>query len=264
MKDLAAAEQDGIKWADNHHAKNLNGLRALPASELVSAGRFGPIIDGWLLPESPNAINANGRGLNVPVITGYQANDSMLFSPPSKSPDEYEKRIASLFGDMAGEFNRLYPGGTLDAFQKAFEAAARDRERVSMFLWAKQRAAAQQRPVFTYFFTRAIPWPQHPEFGAFHSGELPYFFNNLNLLDRSWEPIDHQLSETVSAYLKNFAASGNPNSAPLPNWPAVNPSSPETLEIGEKIQPMPLADNAKFDFWVRYFHSQQATKAPVF
>jgi hypothetical protein len=29
-------------------------------------------------------------------------------------------------------------------------------------------------PVYAYYFDRAIPWPAHPKFGAFHTGEIPY------------------------------------------------------------------------------------------
>jgi para-nitrobenzyl esterase len=36
--------------------------------------------------------------------------------------------------------------------------------------------------VYTYYFDPAIPWPAHPEFGAFHTGEVPYVFENLKFL----------------------------------------------------------------------------------
>lgn len=58
---------------------------------------------------------------------------------------------------------------------------------------ALQRVRSHHQPVFTYFFARGIPWPAHPEFGALHTGEIPYFFLNLKILDRPWEKIDHAL-----------------------------------------------------------------------
>jgi carboxylesterase type B len=39
---------------------------------------------------------------------------------------------------------------------------------------------------YAYYFARAIPWPEQPRFAAFHSGELPYVFDNLRLLNRPW------------------------------------------------------------------------------
>ena len=79
-----------------------------------------------------------------------------------------------------------------------------------MHLWAADQLAASKR-IYTYYFDRAIPWPAHPEFGAFHSGEIPYFFNTLNRLGRPWEPADRKLAETASTYVTNFAKKGDPN-----------------------------------------------------
>jgi para-nitrobenzyl esterase len=67
-----------------------------------------------------------------------------------------------------------------------------------------------------------------------------------------------------SSYLKALAETGNPNAPNLPKWPAVSPDTPETMEIGPKTQPMPLTDKAKYEFWVRYFHSTESKNAPLF
>ena len=55
------------------------------------------------------------------------------------------------------------------------------------------------------------PRPERPEFGAFHTGEMPYVFNNLRLLDRPWEEVDRDLADIVSSYWANFATWGDPN-----------------------------------------------------
>lgn len=269
MPNLAAAEKNGKKFAAEHHAANIKELRAIAAVDLLSgpqAGpmRFSPIVDGWVLKETPNALNEKRGGNDVPIATGYQANDWLLFSLPVHNAQEYDGHVRRTYGTMADEFEGLYPGRSPDEVGRSLSESARDRERVSMFLWAKERLKHYHGPVFTYFFDRAIPWPQHPEFGAFHSGELPYFFRNLQVLDRPWKPIDNELSLTASAYLKAFASGGNPNAPGLPEWSAVNPVLPETMEIGAKTQPMALADKAKYEFWIRYFSSPESKNAPVF
>jgi len=262
MRNLRAAEQDGIAFATNHHALTLKELRTLPADQLLSWRQYAPIVDGWLLPETPNAINERGGGSDVPIVTGYQANDCLLILPPVNSPDDYARHLKSQFGEMADEFKQLYPCTPPATMRSVLVAGARDRERVSMFLWAQQRLKTHKAPVYTYFFVRGIPWPQHPEFGAFHTAELPYFFENLHLLDRPWEPVDRQLAKTVSERLKAFAVSGNPNLKGLPEWTAVKPNSPTTFEIGEKMKQLPIAEKTKFDFWLRYFRSPNAANAP--
>jgi para-nitrobenzyl esterase len=269
-KPLAAAEKEGLQFAREHHANNLKQLRALPAADLLPqpgghALRYMPVVDRWVLPASPNAINRTASGNDVPVITGYQANDSLLFSPRLHSAADYKDRVRHIYGSLAEEFQRLYPpGDTLADAQQAITQSNRDRDRVSMYLWATERLEHHKGPVYTYFFDRAIPWPQHPEFGAFHSGELPYFFRNLNALDRPWEPVDHKVSDIASSYLKAFARKGDPNASGLPHWPAVSTYKPSTMKIGTEIRPMPLANETRYRFWVRYLSSPQGKMAPPF
>jgi len=73
-------------------------------------------------------------------------------------------------------------------------------------------------PVYAYYFDRAIPWPAHPKFGAFHTGEIPYTFGDLDKLDRPWEPVDRQISKMMMACWKNMAAKGDPNVGSPPKW----------------------------------------------
>ncbi|HEU5078895.1 MAG TPA: carboxylesterase family protein [Opitutaceae bacterium] len=297
MKELRMAEQDGVKYAAKQHAADLKALRALPAAQLLATNMGSPIVDGWILPQSTNAINTARGGSDVPVLTGYQANDAQLSLRGINSAADYATYLKSQYGAQADEFGKLYPAESVAAMRRAALEGARDRQRVGMFLWAKRRGQGYTSPVYIYFFLRAIPWPQHPEFGAFHSGELPYFFRNLDVLDRPWEPIDRQLSDVASGYLVNFAATGNPNgrgereqaavvnnrgkdkssssnasrsrfvagdNVSLPNWAAVDASAPAIFEIGESQKSAPLVDDAKLAFWTRYFDSREGAKAPPF
>jgi para-nitrobenzyl esterase len=271
VPNLQTAEQAGMRFAADHHAQNLEQLRSIPAEQLLPSPEnhslgFGPIVDGWVLPQAPNAVNRGPGGSDVPVIAGNQANDRLLGAPPVRTLKQFDEVAQRRFGPMAEEFERLYPVGAGDGaqVQRVMEESDRDRERVSLFLWAQARLQHHKSPVYTYFFTRGIPWPQHPEFGAFHTGELPYFFRNLQTLDRPWQPADFEVSRIASGYLKAFAAAGDPNAAGLPEWPAVKPTAPETMDLGEKMQPMPLADRARYEFWVKYFNSPASRNAPMF
>jgi para-nitrobenzyl esterase len=277
MSDLSTAEQNGIKFATEHHAASIKELRALPAESLVPdpragmAGglRFAPIVDGWVLPDTPNNMNAKGNDNDVVFLTGYQAGDSALFMQPIHTVDEYHQMIQKRYGEMAAEQEKLYPVPKDEEIKTVMTATGQDRNRVSMFLWAAARTKSHRQPVFTYFFDRGIPWPQHPEFGAFHTGEIPYFFLNLKMLDRPWEKVDFTLANEVSSYLINFAGKGDPNGAGLNGaglapWPKVDPTKPQTMELGALLGAMPLAEKAKVDFWVRYFNSPVSKNASPF
>jgi para-nitrobenzyl esterase len=269
MPSLSDAEQNGIKFATEHHATSIKDLRSLPADTLRPASmagglRFSPIVDGWVFPNTPNEMSAKGTDNDVPVITGYQAGDSMLFTQPAKTLDQYHQMVEKRYSDMAAEYEKLYPVTDAEGIGTATTASSQDRERVSMFLWASARAKSHHQPVYTYYFDHAIPWPQHPEFGAFHTGEIPYFFLNLKMLDRPWEPVDFKLADSVSDYLVNLAAKGNPNGAGLAPWEYVNPDEPQTMELGAPSGAMQLADRTKVNFWTRYFNSPVSRNAPPF
>jgi para-nitrobenzyl esterase len=270
--NLSGAEQKGVEFAEAHHVASIKELRALPAEALVPNStdrksgvvRMGPNVDGWVLPDTPNNMNINGSDNHVPVITGYQAGDSALFSGNFKTLDDYHRMVQQRYGDMAVEYGKLYPVSAMEEVKTSLAESGQDRNRVSMFLWASARVKTHKESVYTYFFDRGIPWPQHPEFGAFHTGEIPYFFENLNSLDRPWEKKDFALADDVSSYLVNFASKGDPNGVRLAKWPAVDPSQPLTMELNVPGGPMPLAKKAKVEFWTNYFNSPISKNAPPF
>ena len=210
---LREREAVGVKYAQALGVQSLADLRALPAAKFYAANapttQGGPFNDGWVLPD---AVPAD----QVPLMVGFVADDLGL-DPPTPSG-----------------------GGTTPELKNP----ARERARVSMHLWTAEQLSASKR-VYTYFFDRAIPWPAHPEFGAFHSGEIPYVFNNLSRLNRPWEAVDKKLAGTVSSYVTNFAKKGDPNGSGLPQWPALDPATYTTMELGVQVGPMPLADPAR-------------------
>lgn len=267
LSDLKAAEKTGSDFATAHKAATIKDLRATKAEDLLPApGQFGmqfsPIVDGWLLPDTPLNMSMKGTDNDVPVITGYQKDDSFTYFAPTTTVDAYDKMAERQCGGMAAEFKKLYPATNDDEVKAMVEESNRDRNRVGMYLWAVGRTKSHKQPVRTYFFTRAIPWPQHPEFKVFHTGEVPYFLLNLKMLDRPWEPADFKVADTAASYLRNFAGKGDPNGAGVPEWAAVAEGKPETMEIGVRMGPMPLAEKERMEFWVRYFNSPEGKKAP--
>jgi len=253
---LSDRETAGVKYADSKGAHTLAELRALPASAFFgqTAGRGGPpapngpFKDGWVLPavEPPT---------QVPLMVGFVADDIGVtggFSPATQATRAtYESDARRIFGDRADAFLKLYPAsGDADVIS-AGKTAGRDRARVGLDLWAADQVKASQR-VYTYYFDRVMPWPAHPEFGAFHTSEVPYVFQTIDRVDRPWEPIDRQIAETVSAYWSNFAKSGDPNGDGLAAWPSYAPGSHTTMQLGPHMGAMSTADADKVAFFTDF------------
>jgi para-nitrobenzyl esterase len=254
---LADREAAGVRYAESKGARSLAELRALPAATFFApaGGRGaapapgGPFKDGWVLPLQDPADQ-------VPLMIGFVADDLGVtgggFGPaPKPSVATFEGDAKRVYGDRADAFLKLYPVSSDADVPVAQKAAGRDRVRVSMGLWAVEQAKAS-KSVYTYYFDRVIPWPAHPEFGAFHTSEVPYVFGTLATLDRPWEPVDRKLSDTVSSYWTNFAKNGNPNAPGLVPWRASAANTNETMQLGARVGMMPEAEAAKLTFFLSF------------
>jgi para-nitrobenzyl esterase len=202
---LEEAQKAGLDFATTLGATTAAELRALPADRLLprpsdsNPVRFGPVVDGWLLPADADTIYANRSQNDVPLLIGMMADELSAF-----------------------------PGYDL---AKAKATRAQGLRGLDELLAA--RAKTSTHAAYAYYFEHAIPWPEHPEFGAFHSGELPYVFDNLAVLHRPWTAADHQLAVAVSSYWAAFAANGIPSGNSLPRWPAYRPGFLELMVFGE-------------------------------
>jgi para-nitrobenzyl esterase len=246
---LETAEQAGLQFANSKGAASLADLRAMPPGALLDGSseiRFGPIQDNWFLPANYQSTD------QAPVMNGFTADDMGAggsFEPPAEATIQvYQKEALQRYGDRANAFLSLYPASSDAMVPTLRKESGRDRARVSLYLWASEHATASKQ-VYTYYFDRAIPWPEHPEFGAFHSGELPYVFNNLHLLNRPWEAIDHTIADMMSSYWTNYARTGDPNGAELRAWPPFNATEATTMQLGARMGPVPVAAPEKFEFW---------------
>ena len=255
---LEQREQQGLKYVESKGAHSLAELRALPASDffMPAPGSRGepsviglPVIDGWVLTAEHPAHEA-------PLIVGMVAGDAAFasgFGPPAEpTVVSYTSIAEKTYGDRAATFLKLYPVEKDDDVAAARRASQTDRARVSLDVWCEDQVKRSGR-IYTYFFDHAIPWPAHPEFGAFHSSEVPYVFETITLLDRSWKLVDFKISEMMAAYWSNFAKAGDPNASGLPRWPIYEPDSHITMELGEHAGPIPEADPAKVEFFLNYF-----------
>jgi para-nitrobenzyl esterase len=260
---LAAAEKAGKDFAEATGAHSLKELRAIPADKLLAMSQNTRIpnhVDPWIMPEDPIRTLAESKESDVPFITGIQANDYRNQYPNPLNAVDFKKMAADTYGEMTDAFLKLYPAGTDAEAATSLVESNRDKSKVNMYIWALQRAGTEKSPTYTYYFTHVLPDPAHPEFGAFHTGEVPYAFRNLVIFtERPIAKADYQVRDTISGYWKNFISTGDPNGAGLTKWTPVVKGDPQTLEIGDHTGETPLAPAGKFAFWKKYFEAQLST-----
>jgi para-nitrobenzyl esterase len=72
---------------------------------------------------------------------------------------------------------------------------------------------------------------------------MPYVFRNLGsgFAGPASRPEDAAMSELVSTYWTNFAKTGDPNGAGLPQWPAFTQTSQQVmlLDAASSARPVP-------------------------
>lgn len=255
---LAEREQQGAQFAAFTRKSTLKELRTLSAEELQALEskahlRFGPDVDGWFLSESVPAVFEAGKQNDIVTIDGMVADEgSSSKRYGTLTPEEFQKQIRETYQSLADEFLRLYPSSTQGECSESQKQLERDRRLVSMYLWGVQRAGTSKTNFYDYYFDHALPWPEHPEFGAFHSAEIPYWTRNLKALNRPYTPKDWEISDTLSSYWVNFVKTGNPNGKGLSAWPALNPAEHVTMELGDRIARQPVVSPEKFKLWMEY------------
>ncbi|MEV0634815.1 carboxylesterase family protein [Streptomyces sp. NPDC050619] len=270
-RTLAAAESAGTTYAQQHDATTLAALRALTVTDLLDGNNdndttvsapmngnpplFRPVLDGWVMPRTYEESLARGAHNYVPVITGNNLDESGASPAPDTTLAAYQSMAQTKYGAMKDEFLALYPASNDTEAGDRTNASARDGSRISTSLWATEWASRAKSPVFTYFWTHAPPGQTR---GAYHGSEINYVFDNLYGTDLPWTDEDRAIADTMSAYVVNFAAHGDPNGQGLTHWAAARPGSATTMELGDAFGHIADADAANVDFFERYFPTRKA------
>jgi para-nitrobenzyl esterase len=151
----------------------------------------------------------------------------MLAPPAPPSAAEYEKIIHERYGDLAGEFLRLYPSADL---RESILATTRD----ALYGWTAERLVTKQAalgaPAFLYLFDHGYPAADAEGLHGFHASELPYVFGTPTRTPPLWPvipdtPRETALSEAMVGYWTSFARTGRPRAANEPDWPAFGASN---------------------------------------
>ena len=228
MMTLKDAEQQGLKFARLKGASNIAELRAMSAEEII-AHTPGEYIafrgnkDNYLQSEDMISVFAEGKQNDTPFMTGLNADETQYM------------------GEQNEEFKALYPSKNKEEAAAALKLAGQEQGKLNTYLWLDHRAKTAKTNGYIYYFDRAIPWPEHPEFGAFHTAEIPYVFNNMKkMITHTMEKKDTLIADKISSYWVNFVKSGNPNGPGLEKWAPFNSEKHEVMRLGEDFGMIPI------------------------
>lgn len=248
---LAEAEDNGLRFMKDAGVSSLAEMRALSAEDLLAADvtvfRFTPIVDGVVVPASPAEAQASGAYNDTPILTGYTADEGSSRGQYGKATAaEHAANIGRFYGEMKDQFLAAYPAAGDDAAGEMSKSIGRDRTLASMYLWAADRLKTTKHPIYGYLFTHVKPGPESDLFGAFHAAELAYVFDNLDKApNRPFTEKDREIADKMAGYWTNFVKTGDPNGPGLAQWPVLDVSSKQLMELGGAFAPQPVLEAEK-------------------
>lgn len=253
------AEKDTSLMKEKLGVSTLAELRAIPAEKLLepfappkSRGfEFGPDVDGYFLPQSVSAIFAAGKQNDVALLAGWNHDEGsfeLAFNPQKPTAESFKTMAQKDFGDKADEFLKLYPSDTPEHLTRSALDYAGDKFiAMSTWDWIEAQTKVSKQPTYRYRFDMA-PFnknPDAPRMGAYHSAEIEYVFGQLDSkTDVTWRESDRQISDLMQKFWANFAKTGNPNGAGLPNWPPYAAADGWPVMIFS-VQPAAQKDNLR-------------------
>ena len=223
------AKSMGIEGTDQAALDKLRGLsadqilRGAPAQPGVNAPNYEttPILDGKLITETAETAYKGRRQPKVPLLLGSNSADTAGNRVRATTKEEFFNR----FGKWSAQAKAAYdPDGTTDLAVMVTRAND-DFGQAEPAHFAADAFAANGSPVYLYRFSYVqTSMRDMMRTGAPHGGEIAYVFGTLSG-GRGGAPTaeDLAVSRMAQGYWVNFAKTGNPNGAGLPEWPRHDP-----------------------------------------
>lgn len=243
--ELPSAETVGVNFA---RSKGIEGsddaalarLRALDASAIVDGLNMatmmrpgvitysGPLIDGRIVTEPTEQSYREGRFRKVPVMLGATGADLGFVAARSKDA------LFAQFGADADAARTAYdPDGTLPLHEITALVGA-DRTMVEPVRFIARQVSNAGAPAYAFRFSYVAETMRRQwRTGAPHATEIPFVFDTVAAqYGNKLSPADAAMAKTTNNYWVNFARSGNPNDASLPEWPRFDANGDQVLELG--------------------------------
>jgi para-nitrobenzyl esterase len=242
----------------------LADLRKLTADNILKGAttkttppppRFGPVVDGYFLPDSIPNIYAAGNQAHVPLLAGWNADETrgeVLLAKTKPTAASFSATAQTEFSDNAQKFLAVYPATTdEEAFVSAGDFASDRFIDYSTWRWLEAHVATGNVPVYRYRLDLGNPGDKNhlALLGAFHSDDIEYVFGTLDSRPEAvWRPEDRKLADQIGSYWTNFARTGDPNGADLPKWPTYKPEEWQVMHLDATSEAKPDTHRDRYLF----------------
>jgi para-nitrobenzyl esterase len=259
---LAEGEKTGLEIQKRLGVSDLEHMRYVAADRLIALQnegqvgynittgvRTGAIVDGYFTTKSKEDMAKSHEMSDVPVIANFNSGESFSPLQKAKTVAEYQEIAAKLYGKDVDEFLKLYPVSQDSDVSAVASKVARE----SSIANASRncgvfQAEYNKSKVYIDMFDRKQPYVPGVEIadqdpatiGAYHNGDVPYWFANLDIFNlfrhtREWTAWDHTLSDDMSGALIAFAKTGDP-STPAVKWPAWSKTDDVFVDFGNTVK----------------------------
>lgn len=237
--DRALETADNVAHELGLRRSQIGKLQQVPAKELLAAaikvrGRFGPAVDGNIVPHAPFGPAAEQQR-DIPLMIGHTKDERTLYNIGlpwwgSMTDDQLAERAEERYGDAGGAI--------IEAWKAIHPTYSNDYlycDITNSHAWrtygkADAKVAAGGAPVWVYQWD----WEAPVDNGILrspHTMEIPFVFNNVDkgpILLGAAEST-RRLGYVSSLSWTSFARSGNPNVDGLPQWPAYDSDHRQTM-----------------------------------
>jgi para-nitrobenzyl esterase len=222
---------------------DVSKLQEIPADNLLQAAaavhqRYGPVMDGTILPTHPFEPEASPLGSDIPVIVGLTKDEATLYNVGheswremteeellAKSREEFPENADALLE----AFRELHPGNAPRYLYTDLKTTEHYMRAVRL---AERKAAQKSAPVFLYMFEWEAP-VHDSMLRAPHTIEIPFIFDNVAkaplLLGNDAATL--QLGTAMSTIWSTFARTGRPEAQGLPEWPPYDSEDRATMVL---------------------------------
>jgi para-nitrobenzyl esterase len=174
-------------------------------------------------------------------------NNAAEIGGPFVNQSKTKEELFSLFGNLASEAKAAYdPQGTKEfAEVNTYFNTDKVWAEPARFAATSVAAAGESAYIFLFSYVPAAMKQRMP-YGPGHGTDVSYVFDNLRVpAGGTAPPEDKEVARIMNAYWVNFARTGNPNGAGLPNWPQYSTKKNEILDIQPDGKPVGKPDPRK-------------------